>query len=94
MAITPTRVLDVTEDESKRMKRVEEYIDQLLIKHYHPGAHVDYPISKRWRPGFIAALIRKYEQSGWSVTRVINSESDQWELRFDAFTSSCAAESS
>lgn len=82
MAITPDQVLHVTDDEVNQLEAVEQKIDRLLTKQYRPAMVVYYPIGKRWRPGFIAALVRRYEQSGWSVT-VVDSDEEGAQLRFE-----------
>lgn len=67
MAVSPKDVLSVTGDEQKMLAEVEIKIDEALLKSYQPGQPVGYPVMKRWRPGFIAALMEKYRAQGWKV---------------------------
>ena len=68
MAISPKEVLAPSQEELKLLAEVELKIDQRLRKEYRPGGLVGFPIMKRWRPGFVQALIDLYQKQGWEVT--------------------------
>jgi hypothetical protein len=67
VAVSPKDVLSVSGDEQKMLAEVEVKIDERLLKEYQPGQQVTYPVMKRWRPGFITALMVKYRDQGWKV---------------------------